>query len=312
MRIGIDIGGTKCAVVLGNEREIVRKIKFATTSPKDTLAEIFRAVEEMGEADAIGISCGGPLDEERGIIMSPPNLVGWDNIPLTDMLTEKFGIPAYLKNDANACALAEWKYGAGKGTENMIFLTFGTGLGAGLILNGALYSGACAMAGEIGHVRLAEDGPLGYGKRGSAEGFCSGGGLAQLGRSLALEAIRQGAAPSFCKSEEELDRIDAALLAKHAFSGDRLALEAYRISGEMLGRTLALLVDLLNPELIVIGSIFARAEELLRPHMERTLKQEALGLSHSAVRVVAAGLGEEIGDYAALAVAYGGERKNEK
>ena len=306
MRIGIDIGGTKCAVVLGNEREIVRKIKFATTSPKDTLAEIFRAVEEMGEADAIGISCGGPLDEERGIIMSPPNLVGWDNIPLTDMLTEKFGIPAYLKNDANACALAEWKYGAGKGTKNMIFLTFGTGLGAGIILDGRLYGGTRGMAGEIGHVRLSDRGPVGYGKQGSAEGFCSGGGIAQLGRSLALEKLQCGKTLPYCESLASLETIDAKTLAEYARKGDEVGIETYRICGEMLGRTLSILVDILDPEAIVIGSIFARAEELIRPSMEEILRKEALEASRRGLRVLPAALGESIGDFAALAVAFEG------
>ena len=132
MKIGVDIGGTKCAVVLGDEEKIVNKIKFATTSCKETIENIIKAIEQIGEGDAIGISCGGPLDSEKGIIMSPPNLPDWDNVHITEILSERFGIPAYLCNDANACALAEWKYGAGRGTKNMVFFTFGTGLGASL------------------------------------------------------------------------------------------------------------------------------------------------------------------------------------
>ena len=173
MKIGIDIGGTKCAVVLGDEKQIIKKIKFDTKDCQRTVEEIMSAVEAIGEGDAIGISCGGPLDSGRGVIMSPPNLPDWNDVRIVDMLTGRFGIPAYLCNDANACALAEWKYGAGRGTQNMVFLTFGTGLGAGLILNGRLYEGACGMAGEVGHVRLSEHGPVGYGKAGSFEGFCS-------------------------------------------------------------------------------------------------------------------------------------------
>ena len=168
MKIGIDIGGTKCAVVLGDEKQIVKKIRFDTTSRDETIDNIINAVDSMGKADAIGISCGGPLDSKRGIIMSPPNLPEWDDVHIVDMLTERFGIPAYLCNDANACALAEWKYGAGRGTENMVFLTFGTGLGAGLILGGRLYEGTSGMAGEVGHVRLSQFGPVGYGKMGSS------------------------------------------------------------------------------------------------------------------------------------------------
>lgn len=310
MKIGIDIGGTKCAVVLGDERHIEKKISFATSSCEETVRSIIAAAEQIGSADAIGISCGGPLDAKNGIIMSPPNLPGWDNIHITEILAEKFGIPAYLCNDANACALAEWKYGAGRGTDNMIFLTFGTGFGAGIILDGRLYNGTSGMAGEIGHVRLSDYGPVGYGKCGSAEGFCSGGGLAQIGRALARERLQRGEKLPYCEALSDLDLINAKILAESARQGDEVGLEAYRISGEMLGRTLSILIDLLNPEAIVIGSIFARAEDLLRPHMERIITREAISASRSVCRVMPAMLGENIGDYAALAVAYEGGQNN--
>ena len=166
MYIGIDIGGTKCAVVKGtvidDRIKIESKVKFPTPDKDEALSRIFSEVERLMPCNAIGISCGGPLDEERGVIMSPPNLPGWDSVPITKLLTERFGVPAYLLNDANACAVAEWKFGAGRGAENMVFLTFGTGMGAGLILNGRLYSGCCGMAGEVGHIRLSHDGPEGY------------------------------------------------------------------------------------------------------------------------------------------------------
>lgn len=303
MNIGIDIGGTKCAVVLGGTEGIVKKIAFSTTNCKDTLAKIMDSVAEMGEAEAIGISSGGPLDAPRGIIISPPNLPGWDNIHITELLYERFGIPAYLQNDANACALAEWRFGAGRGVNNMAFLTFGTGLGAGLILDGRLYDGIGGMAGEIGHVRLTDSGPVGFGKAGSAEGYCSGGGIAKLGRIMAKKALFEGKTLPYCKNEADLDSITAKLLAEYAYNGEETALSVYKTSGEMLGRTLAILIDLINPERIVIGSIFARSESLLRPHMERVLKEEALGLSLSACEILPAALGDSIGDYAALAVA---------
>ena len=132
----------------------------------------------------IGISCGGPLDSKKGIIFSPPNLPGWDNVPITRILSDEFGVETALQNDANACALAEWLMGAERGHSNMIFLTFGTGMGAGLILNGRLYSGTNDLGGEVGHIRLAKTGPVGFGKAGSFEGFCSGGGIAQLAKSI--------------------------------------------------------------------------------------------------------------------------------
>lgn len=306
MKIGIDIGGTKCAVVLGDDTKIVKKIRFDTTDLEDTLNNIMNAVASIGEGDAIGISCGGPLDSKKGIIMSPPNLPGWDDVHIVDMLTERFGVPAYLCNDANACALAEWKYGAGRGTENMVFLTFGTGLGAGLILNGKLYEGACGMAGELGHIRLSQHGPVGYGKSGSFEGFCSGRGIAEIGRTVALEGLQKGSPVGFCRTTVELDGITAKLIAQYADRGDKDAREVYAISGRMLGRGLAVVVDMLNPEVIVIGSVFSRSEVLLREHMEEVLRKEALGASVQCCRVVPAALGEAIGDFAALSVAIEG------
>ena len=302
MILGIDIGGTKCAVTLGEDGKIFKKESFPTKECKQTITKLLDLAEKMGKADAVGISCGGPLDSNRGIIMSPPNLPGWDNIPITSLFEQRLKIPAYLQNDANACALAEWRFGAGRGTRNMVFLTFGTGLGAGLILNGRLVDGANGMAGEIGHVRLTDGGPVGYGKAGSAEGYCSGGGIARLGRTLAAEALARGEALPYCKTEEELENITAKLLADYAREGETLAKRVYDLSGEMLGRTLSVIIDLLNPKKIVIGSIFARAEDLLRPNMERVLKKEAIPLSLSVCEIVRAELGEEIGDLAALAV----------
>ncbi len=302
MFIGIDIGGTKCAVVLGDgQGNVIKKIRFATTARDETLEKIFCAVSELGECESIGISCGGPLDEERGLILSPPNLPGWDKVPIVDMLKERFGVPARIMNDANACAVAEWRFGAGKGVENMIFLTFGTGLGAGLILGGRLYSGACGFAGEVGHIRLADHGPAGYGKSGSFEGFCSGSGLYELERGLAREYIQRGEAPSFIKGS--IDNFTVAEMANAARSGDKCALEAFDICGKMLGKGLAILCDILNPDAVVIGSVYARCRDLLEENAIRSLKNEALTAVFERVRILPAALGEQIGDIAALAVA---------
>ncbi len=303
--IGIDIGGTKTAVIYGDEDgNILKKEKFPTTTVGETLERIFAAVSQMGPCKSIGISCGGPLDSKTGVILSPPNLPDWDHIAITDMLTERFGVPAYLCNDADACALAEWRYGAGKGTQHMIFLTFGTGLGAGLILNGRLYSGACGMAGEVGHIRLADDGPVGFGKAGSFEGFCSGGGIAKLGKSIIAEELKAGNAVAFLP-DGNLDAVTAKLLGDAAESGDELAKRIYRKSAEKLGMGLSFLIDIFNPECIVIGSVFARSEGLFREAMEAVIEREALEQSRKLCRVVPAQLGDRIGDVAALSVAIG-------
>jgi glucokinase len=199
--------------------------------------------------------------------------------------------------------VAEWKFGAGVGCDNMVFLTFGTGLGAGLILNGKLYSGSNDNAGECGHIRLDRFGPVGYGKAGSFEGFCSGGGLAQLGYTLALEQVQQGKAPAYFQNGMSAKDVTAKSIAEAARQGDETALRVYEICGEYLGKGLSVLIDILNPQRIVIGSVFARSGDLLRPAMERVIAREALPLSASCCQVVPAQLGEQIGDYAAIATA---------
>ena len=308
--IGVDIGGTKCAITLGNENgEVKEKIYFETTTVTETIDHIVEAVAQLGECEAIGISCGGPLDSKRGVILSPPNLPGWDEIYIVDMLKEKFGVPVFLQNDADACALAEWKFGAGKGTSNMIFCTFGTGLGAGLILNGALYTGACDMAGEIGHIRLTEYGPIGFGKAGAFEGFCSGGGIAQIGQMVARERLQMGNKVSFCAGLDDLLNITAKEIAMQAKAGEEDAKEVYRICGKMLGKGLAILIDTLNPEKIVLGSVFARSSELLVDAMRAELEKECLPRALAHCEIVPASLQESLGDVAALSVAVNGLRR---
>lgn len=316
--LGLDIGGTKCAVLLGSldigldkDRFILDKQVFPTSpDPEETLDKACTAIHEMlasrsiamSQVIGLGISCGGPLDVAGGRILGPPNLYGWDDVPVVRYLESKLGVGVRLENDANACAVAEWKFGAGIGCRNMVFLTFGTGLGAGLILNGQLYTGANDMAGEVGHIRLADFGPVGFGKAGSFEGFCSGGGIAQLARTMALERIQQGEKPVICPTLDHLPNLNAKTVGDAAEAGDAFAREIYEVSGRFLGMGLSVLIDILNPEVIVLGSIFYRSESLLRPAMERMLRREALPQSVKACRVVPAGLGDNIGDYAAMSL----------
>ncbi len=293
MNIGLDIGGTKCAVSTGEAVEggikILSRDEFPTAglSWRQVLDEFARRIENFSTFESIGISCGGPLDSKRGVVMSPPNLPGWDNVPVADFFRERFGAPVALQNDANACALAEYLYGSGRGVKNLVFMTFGTGLGAGIIIDGKLYSGANDNAGEIGHIRLASSGPLGYNKEGSAEGFCSGAGIARL-----------------AKLKKGLD-----LTAKEIFArvraGDADCTEVFRESAEKLATILAFTIDILNPEVIALGGVFMRNADLFMPVVEPILEREALAPALKACRIVPAELGENIGDYAALAVAGG-------
>ena len=293
--LGFDIGGTKCAVIVGEadgeQIRIDERVAFLTPSgPDAAMTEMENCARDLLarrglQPAAIGISCGGPLDSRRGVVLGPPNLPGWDHVEVVDRFSRVFGVPAFLQNDANACAFAEWKWGAGRGVDNMVFLTFGTGMGAGLILDRRLYSGTNDLAGEIGHVRLAEDGPLGFGKRGSFEGFCSGGGIVRLAR------------------EHDFIALDAREVFDAAHAGNATARKVIETCAHHLGRGLALIVDILNPERIVIGSIFARQRDQLWPLAEQTLREEAILTGFSACRVVPSALGEQIGDYAALSIA---------
>jgi glucokinase len=298
--IGLDIGGTKCAATAWTEDEtLVRRVEIATGGPEATLMKLFEACGELGACGRtlFGVSCGGPLDAERGVIMSPPNLPGWDDVPVCRTLEQRFGGRAFLMNDANAGALAEWRFGAARGHRHVVFLTCGTGMGAGLVLNGRLYEGASGMAGEVGRLRLAEAGPVGHGKAGSFEGFCSGGGIA---RAAAARAKRLGL-ERVCGVET--DRVTARDVAKAAAAGDSAAHDVLRTAGRYLGLALAAIVDTLNPEIVVLGSLFVRCRELLEPPMLEALREEALPESLRACRVAPAELGERIGDYAALSVA---------
>jgi len=312
--LGIDIGGTKCAVILGKKENagisLIDKDKFSTTTVNETIEGIIFSLEEIMKKHAlssenilaIGISCGGPLDSEKGIVMSPPNLKGWDNIPIVEIIQKRFGIKTGLQNDADACALAEWKYGAGKGIRNMVFMTFGTGLGAGLILNGELYTGINNNAGELGHIRLSDYGPVGYGKAGSFEGFCSGGGIAQIAAMLLSEKTQMGISVDWYDPEKP-ELITAKKVAEEAFKGNKLALQIFDISAKELGKGLSVVIDILNPELIVIGGIYTRCKDLMENQMLEVIKKEALPNSSQVCKVVLSSLGEQIGDYSVLSVA---------
>jgi glucokinase len=314
--IGLDIGGTKLAAILGtSDGRILKKLKLpseADKGPEQMLDKLTAMAQQlMGpEVVAIGISCGGPLDSRRGIVMSPPNLPGWDNVHIVDIMSRRFGIPAYLQNDANACALAEHRFGAGVGCDNMVFLTFGTGMGAGLILDGRLYSGITDTAGEVGHIRLAPDGPVGYGKAGSFEGFCSGGGIAKLAAQMIKDSIKNGKTVAFCPTVEQADSITAEDVGKAAAVGDPLATEILKISGKYLGYGLSIIIDILNPERIIIGSIFARCRDILQPEAEKVIEEEALPIAARRCSIMTPGLGEAIGDYASLSIAIENWKEN--
>jgi glucokinase len=308
---GVDIGGTKTAIVLATAPPaVLARVEFQTL-PAQGPAHAIESIQanirtlctEHGVGiHAIGISCGGPLDRIRGVVQAPPNLPTWIDFPITKILGEAFQCECRIENDANAGAVAEHRFGAGQGTRNMVFLTMGTGLGAGLIVEGRLYRGASDMAGEIGHVRLSRGGPVGYYKAGSVEGWASGGGMAQVAtRALAL-AAKRGQTTLLSASAGPITAKDVADAAQQ---GDEVARRIIRGTGKRLGEALAILVDILNPERIVIGGLAMRlGDEIVAP-ARRVMLREALAPAVAVCEIVPAALGERIGDVAALCVAMG-------
>ena len=323
--IGLDIGGTKCASILAFEENehltfLYRK-EFTTTgkTPEEIINRLILDSKDglkennlsLNDIVSVGVSCGGPLNSKKGIILCPPNLSGWVNIEIVKILEEKLKIPAFLQNDAKACAIAEQRFGAGKGTKNMIFCTMGTGFGAGIIIENKIYTGTNDMAGEVGHIRLAPNGPVGFGKAGSFEGFCSGGGITLLGKKLVKSKLEKGEIVDFCNNITDLDNLNTKIICENAQKGNKTAMEIIKISADKLGYGLSILIDTLNPEAIVIGSVYARNENLFKPFVEEIIEKETISYSKEVCKILPAKLGDSIGDYGAIVVAsYGMEEKS--
>ena len=315
--VGIDVGGTKTAVVLSADPSaVLGRTEFATLpaqGPERALGLISAGIRELlcqkglapQSIKRLGVSCGGPLDRTLGVIQSPPNLPTWDNVPIKAILEEAFSAECQVENDANAGAVAEHRFGAGQGTQNMVFLTMGTGLGAGIITDGRLYHGMNDLAGEVGHIRLTRTGPVGHNKAGSAEGWASGGGMAQA----AIQAVARAAKKQqttvltqLLQSGRHLTARDVGLAAQQ---GDAVARQILASTGRRLGAVLAILVDLLNPERIVIGGLAMRLGDLLLGPARAVMEREALAPAVANCKIVPAQLDERIGDVAALCVAMG-------
>lgn len=296
--VGVAIGGTKTSVLLGTNGGEIYKSETFLTKPHylDVLKDIEKIADTYFSAHtivAIGVTSGGPLDTKKGIIKKPPNLLSWDNVNIIKHFREKYNVDCFLENDANAEALAEWYWGNGQGCENLLYLTFGTGMGSGMILNNALYTGSSSLAGEIGHIRLADEGPMAYDKHGSWESFCSGSGLSRLYTYLG------GKEP-----------LDAQQICDLAEENDELGSKTVELSSTYLGKGVAMLIDIFNPDKIIIGSIFTRREALFRASMEKEIASEALYESQQRCEVVTAKLGNRIDEKGTIATVIYHLRKN--
>lgn len=303
--LGLDIGGTKTAVIEGShDAAILQREELATDADRpfvETFPRIvaaarqIRATAETSERriHAVSVSIGGPLKIAEGELLDPPHLPGWHGVHLKARLQSEFpGLPVFVEHDGNAGALAEFHFGAGAGQaglRDLIFLTFGTGLGAGIIINGQVLHGASDTAGEVGHLRLAWSGPIGFGKAGSWEGFASGRGLVELAAQMF---------PQRWSQSTPIREVVNAMLAD-----DTDALTVVAEAGKWMGRGMALLVDALNPQMIVLGSLaVALGDRVLIP-ARRSLAEESLPQAAAACEIVPAKLGKGIGDVASLMAA---------
>jgi glucokinase len=300
--LGFDIGGTKSAVIVGDgDGNAMAREEFATTGPKETIAKLLDMGLRLcaGERPmACGIACGGPLSTREGLILSPPNLPGWDRVPVMKMARDVLAVPTALENDANACAVAEWLWGLNGAVDDLIYLTCSTGNGAGIVIGGKLLRGRQDMAGEIGHVRLLEAGPVGYHKAGSVEGLTSGRALGELAKWRLGEPHEASRLDGLGPAE-----VTGKSVGEAAIDGDAFAMRIVREQGDYLGRACAILIDILNPQRISLGSTALRLGPLLVDSVREAARREALPAAFEACVIDKAVLGERIQDLSTLAIA---------
>ncbi len=281
---GIDLGGTKIGICIGDRDGGIlgcqRLDNDTSRPPQDLLGQVLDSLGQLcteaglggvGALEAVGMACPGPLDYATGCLLEVPNMPGWQGFALGAWLADHFAVPAAFMNDANAAVLAEVLWGAARGCNTAVFLTMSTGMGAGLYLDGRVFEGPRALAGEIGHLRLREDGPVGFGKRGSVEGYLSGPGMVQVAEAERLRYVHAGLATGLREGEITPPRI-----CELAAGGDAAALEVVDRCGAELGRLCAMLADILDPEVIVLGTIGSAWFELWRSRAMPVIEAEAI------------------------------------
>lgn len=295
--LALDIGGTKTTAAIGSvDGEIFSRVSVPTRAQEgfdvawSVISQLAHTVfvANRERVSSIAVSIGGPVDAALGKILSPPNLPGWDEIPLKEMLERKFGIPVNVEHDAKAGALAELYFGAAKDVNNFVFLTVGTGIGAGAIIDGRLARGNRDNFGEVGHWRLSETGPALYGKPGSWEGTASGAGVSAMATDSDPKKWPAG--------------VGANLIFDAARAGDESAMAVVSRFSESLGRGIALIVDLLAPQQIVLGSLGVRTADLILDRVQSIVDAECSS-RNLPCPVIPSGLGEDLGILAPLAVA---------
>ncbi len=303
MYIAVDIGGTqiRVAVYPENSTQSINQKKIKTQgeekSPLDRLIDLLTEVwPRDGEVNSIALAAPGYLDPEAGIVISAPNIPGWTNLPITKHLQEHFGVPVFLGNDANLAALGEWKFGAGKGHSDLLYLTISTGIGGGIIAGNKLVNGYRGMAGELGHVMAVPDGPVcSCGKRGHIEAVASGTAIARYVKEELSRGVTSTFKPDASPSAKEI--------AMTAYEGDQLSIKAYNLAGFYLGRTIADWLHILNPSILILGGGVSRSGDLIMNPLIASLEKHIISKEYTDdLQIVAAALGDDAGLLGALAL----------
>jgi len=312
--LAIDLGGTKIfAAIISNKGQIIAKercLTLADEGPQAVINRILSAIDHLlsqrninlSPLGSISIAAAGAIDFEKGLITSSPHLPGWHDVPLRDIVKGKYKVNTFLMNDADAAALGEHHFGAGQGVNNLILLTVGTGIGGGIIINGKLYSGVSGSAGEIGHTTIDVNGPrCSCGNTGCLEALVSGTAVAKE----AIKRIRQGERSFLTESVGgKIEDITAEEVLTAARDGDSLASEVILKAATYLGIGLANVVNIFNPEMIIIGGGMAKMGDLLLNPAKQVVRERAYQLSAQAVQIVPAQLGDDAGVLGAAVFAF--------
>jgi glucokinase len=305
--LGLDIGGTKLAVGVVTEDGATHGVLVEPTRREEGPEAVIERLFGMGERSiaasgldsvaAVGAACGGPLDASAGVLSAPLHLPGWVDVPITDLAAARFGVPAFLENDATAAAFGEFRYGAGRGVNSLVYLTISTGIGGGAVLNRQLHRGAAGNGGEFGHVQVRSGGRTCLcGRLGCLEVYASGSSIAARAR----EAVRERGHGS---SLAGLPEIRAEHVVEAAAAGDPLATELWHETTELLASALTDLVNVLEPDLVVLGGGVTRSGSALLDPVRAAVRRDAMAPAAAAARIELAGLADEVGIVGAAAVA---------
>lgn len=309
--VGVDLGGTKIAAAVVQEDggiwHQMRRATHAEEGPDRVIGRIASLVKALtrwaeqagGDVAAVGIGAPAPLSPSRGIIWEAPNMPGWERVALRDLLMERLALPVAVENDGRAAALAEHRLGAGRGANDMLYVTVGTGVGGALIIGGRLHRGATETAGEIGHMVMDPDGPLcGCGRHGCLESLAAGPAIARR----AGELLRGGAASSL--QTKDPDGLTGEIVAKAARAGDAVAKQAFIEAGRWLGFAIASVANLVNPSVVVVGGGVAQTGDLLMRPLREAAFERALERAAEGLRIERAKLGNGAGMVGAALAAY--------